>query len=129
MGPSSTARSTRAAVVPILGAAALFALCALLLLRFPPEVYPIYPVCPVWRFFHVLCPGCGTTRALACLLRGDIPGALRLNALTTVLLPLLGCVLVERKVFLARRRIFSDEQTAAALLAAALIFCAARNLL
>ncbi len=100
-----------------------------MLLRFPPEVYAIYPVCPVWRFFHVLCPGCGTTRAMADLLRGDVRGALRMNALTTVLLPLLGFVFAERSVFPGRRRILRDEHMAAGLLAVALVFGVVRNVL
>jgi Protein of unknown function (DUF2752) len=37
--------------------------------------------CPVARFFHVACPGCGMTRALAAMARGDVAGSLRLHAL------------------------------------------------
>ena len=121
--------AARGAVAPVLGGVVLVALGAFLLLRFPPEVYAIYPVCPVWRVFHVQCPGCGATRALADLLHGDLRGALRQNALTSVLLPLLGFFLVERSLFPARRRTFTDEHIAVALLLVALVFGVVRNLL
>ena len=61
-----------------------------LLLRFPPEQYAfLYPQCPIHHYFGILCPGCGTTRALAALLRGHLLKALQLNALTTLGLPIL----------------------------------------
>ncbi|MBS1800308.1 MAG: DUF2752 domain-containing protein [Acidobacteria bacterium] len=69
---------------------ALLALAAVILLRFPPEQYGFYPQCPIHRFAGVLCPGCGTTRALAALLHGELGDALRLNALTVLLLPVAG---------------------------------------
>jgi len=56
------------------------------LLRFPPTECSFYPQCPVYRLLHLECPGCGTTRALAALLHGHIMEALRLNALTTMML-------------------------------------------
>ena len=116
-------------VAAVLGPAVLLGLAAWILLRFPPEVYTIYPVCPVWRYFHVLCPGCGTTRAMADLLRGDVRGALRMNALTTVLLPLLGFVFAERSVFPTRLRTIRDGHIASGLLAIALVFGVVRNVL
>lgn len=60
---------------------------AAMLLRFPPDRYSFYPVCPIYRYLHVQCPGCGATRSLAALLHGDIAEALHLNALTTLLMP------------------------------------------
>lgn len=63
------------------------ALLALLLWRFPPQQYPFYPQCPIFQYLHLQCPGCGTTRALAALLHGNVAAALRLNALTTLSLP------------------------------------------
>lgn len=60
---------------------------AAILFRFPPEQYHFYPQCPVYALFHIECPGCGTTRALAALLHGNIGQALRMNALTTLMLP------------------------------------------
>ena len=39
------------------------------------------PDCPFATHLHVLCPMCGTTRALLALLAGDVGGAFRWNAL------------------------------------------------
>ena len=56
---------------------------------FEPGHYAIYPQC----LFHALtglhCPGCGATRCLYRLLHGDLLGALRMNALLFVLLPII----------------------------------------
>ena len=65
-----------------LAAAFLLALAAaVLLLRFPPDQYSFYPQCPIHTYLHLLCPGCGTTRALAALLHGRLREAFHLNAL------------------------------------------------
>jgi hypothetical protein len=65
----------------------VLALTAAVLLRFPPTQYSFYLRCPVYALLHLQCPGCGTTRALAALLHGHFAEALRLNALTTLMLP------------------------------------------
>ncbi len=62
---------------------------AALLYRFPPEKYSFYPVCPVYRYLHLYCPGCGSTRALAALLHGRVIDAMHYNPLFVALLPLL----------------------------------------
>jgi hypothetical protein len=72
----------RAAVPP-----AIVLIFLVVLLRFPPAQYNLYPVCPFHQLLHLQCPGCGATRALSALLRGDIAEAMRFNALTTLLLP------------------------------------------
>ena len=66
----------------------LISLAASILLLFPPTRYNFYPQCPIYNSFHFLCPGCGSTRALAALLRGHLHEALRLNALITLMLPI-----------------------------------------
>jgi hypothetical protein len=60
-----------------------------LLYRFPPEQYSFYPQCPVFRWTHWRCPGCGTTRALAALLHGRFAEALHYNSLFVFLAPVL----------------------------------------
>ena len=57
------------------------------LVRFPPEHYGFYPVCPIYAWTGLLCPGCGGTRAVAALLHGNLREALRLNALVVGLIP------------------------------------------
>jgi hypothetical protein len=58
----------------------VLAIC-ILLLRWPPERAGFYPACPIFSYLHVLCPGCGATRAAAALLRGQLREALHWNAL------------------------------------------------
>lgn len=55
---------------------------------FPPATHAFYPRCPFYAVTHLLCPGCGCTRALYEMLHLNLPGALRYNALVTVLAPL-----------------------------------------
>ena len=62
-------------------------IAAATLLLFPPARYGFYPRCPFFEATGLLCPGCGGTRALAALLRGDFAGAWRLNGLVVALLP------------------------------------------
>jgi Protein of unknown function (DUF2752) len=54
---------------------------------FPPTRYNVYPRCPVYSSLHILCPGCGMTRALAALLRGRIHEALDWNPLAVACMP------------------------------------------
>jgi len=61
----------------------------LLIQRFPPAQYSFYPRCPFAEYLHLLCPGCGATRALAAVLSGHIAEALHWNALFVSLLPVL----------------------------------------
>ncbi len=62
---------------------------AALLYRFPPDKYSFYPVCPVYRYLHLYCPGCGSTRALAALLHGRLVEAMHYNPLFVALVPIL----------------------------------------
>lgn len=66
-------------------ALSLIALAAVVLYRFPPTAYSFYPLCPVHEYLHLECPGCGTTRALAALLHGNLAEAIHLNALAILL--------------------------------------------
>ena len=55
-----------------------------LVYSFNPSVHHFYPVCEFHRLTGLNCPGCGGTRALYALLHGDLPTALRDNALAVV---------------------------------------------
>jgi hypothetical protein len=84
---TASVRSRIAALLRAAAPLAVVVLGAAVLLRFPPGEYSFYPQCPIYRYLHLQCPGCGATRALAALLHGHIAEALRLNALTTLLTP------------------------------------------
>jgi Protein of unknown function (DUF2752) len=75
-------------IIAHLTAAAFFSGAAMLRF-FPPEQNHFYPQCPIFHYFHVYCPGCGATRAVAALLHAHIAEALHYNPLVVTLLPLL----------------------------------------
>jgi len=67
--------------------ALLLAGCGVLYM-FPPQDYHLYPSCPFYAVTHLLCPGCGGTRALYYLVHGNIAEAWHFNALVTLAAPL-----------------------------------------
>jgi Protein of unknown function (DUF2752) len=72
----------------ITGALALALLGALAVVyKFPPAENTFYPRCMFFVTTHLLCPGCGSTRALYALLHLDLRSALHYNALFTVVAP------------------------------------------
>ena len=54
-----------------------------------PRVPGNYPTCPFLFFTGCYCPGCGTLRALASLLEGDLRVAMGYNLLAVISLPIL----------------------------------------
>jgi hypothetical protein len=55
----------------------------------PSSGYDFYPVCLFHRTTGLLCPACGSLRALHQLLHGNFAAALRFNALLVFSLPIL----------------------------------------
>jgi len=102
---------------------------ATILYRYPPDRFFFYPLCPIYRYTGLLCPGCGATRALAALLHGHLAEAFHHNALLMLLLPLLFLYLFQA---LKTPQQNTWPQIPPALtwsvLLAATIFTAARNL-
>ncbi|MBB0245391.1 DUF2752 domain-containing protein, partial [Streptomyces alkaliphilus] len=71
---------------PALVVAGLLGLGVLLVLAVvDPSIPGRYPPCPVRALSGLWCPGCGGLRAGHALTRGDLPAALRANALVPVL--------------------------------------------
>jgi Protein of unknown function (DUF2752) len=70
-------------------AAASFLGGCLLLREFPPSRHSFYPRCPIFLYFHLYCPGCGATRALAALTHAHFAEALHDNSFFVILLPVL----------------------------------------
>jgi hypothetical protein len=113
------------AIASLAGAAILF--------KFPPEQYHFYPQCPIFRYLHVYCPGCGATRALAALLHLRMAEALHYNALVVLLVPVLLAYFAAAYWKARRDEIFIWPSVPASGLAALLVASAAfgvlRNLL
>jgi hypothetical protein len=65
---------------------------ALVLAHFPPDQHGFYPRCSLFASTGLLCPGCGSFRAMHALTQGNWMVALRSNALLTAGLPVLGLV-------------------------------------
>ena len=94
---------TRLTSFALLAAPPVVIILAVTLLRhYPPAQYPFYPQCPIHQYLHLDCPGCGATRALAALLQGHLREALRLNALTTLLLPIAAFYALRSYIHLVR---------------------------
>jgi hypothetical protein len=112
--------------------AVIATLAIAILLRFPPALYGFYPRCPLHQYLHIICPGCGATRALATLLRGNLAEAFRLNALITLLAPVaLFYAAACYRSILARRPLSLSQPPPSAVyatLAIAAVFTVARNL-
>ena len=123
--------TTRSRIVLLMPTAIAFAAVAILL-GFPPELYGFYPHCPIHQYLHILCPGCGTTRALVALLHGNLSEALHLNALTTLLTPVatIYAAACYRRILMRRPLHLPEPPHAAvyATLAATAFFTIARNL-
>jgi hypothetical protein len=56
---------------------------------FPPESHAFYPRCTLHVWTGLLCPGCGSLRALSALTRGELSEALGSNLLLTLSIPVL----------------------------------------
>jgi len=57
-----------------------------------------FPRCMLWACTGLYCPGCGSLRALHCLLHADLAGALAYNPLLVVSLPFLAALSIWRRL-------------------------------
>jgi hypothetical protein len=55
--------------------------------QFPPSEYSFYPPCLFHKLTGLHCPGCGATRCVGALVRGDLLQALAYNALLVLATP------------------------------------------
>jgi hypothetical protein len=116
-------------VVAVVSAAILVA--GTMLYFFNPSTHGFYPVCQFHRLTGWNCPGCGGTRSAYALLHGNLPLALRDNALFVVLL----AAAAGRGLWFAARRIrrqpsgkFLPANILWVVLAIAAVFTVLRNL-
>ena len=57
---------------------------------FDPSNHSFYPTCLLYRTTGLLCPGCGSLRAMHQLLHGQVRAAFQFNALLVLALPVCG---------------------------------------
>jgi hypothetical protein len=124
----------RASRIPRLiwiGGAALAAATAAVLFLFDPAAHGFYPSCMFHRTTGLLCPGCGSLRALYHLLHGHLATAFRFNPL---LITALALGLLWWPAAWIRRRCNAQGDARISLgylwafLALAILFCVWRNL-
>ena len=96
-----------------------------------PRIPGNYPTCPFLLFTGCYCPGCGTLRALATLMEGDLRGAMAYNPLTVISLPILAVltfgILSEKVERLPRIKLRVPPWAVWTLLVAILTFWGLRN--
>jgi len=83
---------------------ALGAVSAAAIAPFLPWLAPIVPGCPFHALTGVPCPGCGTTRAVLALARGDVTGAFGWNPLAAAALLLGGATCLLAPLWVASGR-------------------------
>jgi hypothetical protein len=71
---------------------------AAVLYLFNPAQFGFYPTCLFYKTTGLLCPGCGTLRAMHQLLHGHVAAAFHFNALVVASLPIVawGCLRAAR---------------------------------
>src|ERR1035441_2869594 len=121
--------SLTAFAVIVLGATAIGA--GAVVFFFNPGTHGFYPICLFHRLTGWNCPGCGGTRSLYALLHGNVPVALKDNALFVGLL----AAAVARGIWFVAKTIqrqpvgtFLPAAILWAVLAIAMIFTVLRNL-
>lgn len=75
-----TALTTAGLLLAVLGAGLLYAFD-------PSGPGSLFPPCPLFALTGLLCPGCGTTRALHALVHADLARAMAMNPLMVVSIP------------------------------------------
>lgn len=84
---------TRRGLILLIGAVVVFAAMALYAFVDPMDAWWM-PKCLVYQFTGYKCPGCGSQRAVHALLTGDIPAAVRANAMLVAMIPVVALYLV-----------------------------------
>ena len=120
--------STRIASVLVLAA---LTVGVVFLVGHDPKVAGTYPPCPTFALTGLMCPGCGTLRALYALLHGDLASAWRANPLAVLAAPLMlwGVVALARAAVTGRapRFRFVSPRLGPWLLVGAAVYMVIRN--
>lgn len=115
----------------LVGSAVVIAIGASILFLFNPAQSGFYPICVFHKSTGLLCPGCGSLRALHQLLHGHVAAATHFNALLVLSLPVGGWFSGKFVSAKLRNQPFSFDLPPAALwcgLVVLLLFGVLRNL-
>jgi len=85
--PTLSHRSLPSRKLALTGVLALAAGLCLVLFLFDPGQFRFYPRCILYQTTGLLCPGCGSLRALHHLLHGQVLAAAHFNALLVLGMP------------------------------------------
>src|SRR6516164_3101803 len=88
--------------LPVAAVIALVAAASVVLFLFDPGHYRFYPRCLLYQTTGLLCPGCGSLRALHQLLNGQVLAAIHYNALLVLATPIAAWLTV-RSLIRSRR--------------------------
>jgi hypothetical protein len=124
----ASAVTNRVGFIAVCVAALAVVLGGVLVLRtFTPTDSSFYPKCMMYRWTGLHCPGCGSTRAMAALARGQLVEAIRFNPLLILGGPvMLTLILVQRGR--ERRGAKAKPGLIWCLLAILVLYSVARNL-
>jgi hypothetical protein len=84
----AAAESSKGAPLLVVLAVTVVALGGVILFFFNPQQHGFYPFCTFYRMTGLLCPGCGSLRAIHELLHGNLLTAFRLNPLLVASIPI-----------------------------------------
>lgn len=112
----------------------LFAVALIVYAKFDPEESRLFPKCIFHSLTGLLCPGCGSQRAIHQLLNGNIIEALHYNAFAVLAIPyiIVGfmiSILKENRTTLWIRRHLYGKTAAIIILIAIIAFWVIRNIL
>ena len=105
-----------------------FFLVLLVLVFVDPRTARYAPICPLHATTGLHCPGCGTGRALHALVHGDLPLALRLNALTVAAIPVFLALALQVAIHPEKRLPILPLWLRLLIYAALFVFLVGRNL-
>ena len=85
----------------------LCAVAAVVYFLFNPSCMAWFPKCPFLMLTGFKCPGCGSQRAVHCLLHGDVAGAAGYNFLLVFSIPILAVLFYAEWCRTSRPRLYS----------------------
>ena len=113
----------------------LFIALAFVYKAFDPIDSDLFPQCPFHSTTGLLCPGCGSQRAIHCLLNFDFVSAFSANALLVLSIPylllsfILDIIKNPNKNLLLIRKIINGSTTIWIVLSVVILFWVLRNVL